>query len=65
MKEIQNLIVDNKDTFKNPKELDVLEENNLSLRKRNNDDISYVHHVSTLDYTTVLSSYFSHKVNKK
>jgi len=65
MEEIQNLIEENKDTFKNPNELEILEENNASLKKRNNSGTSYVHEVSSLDDTTVLSSYFSYEVNEK
>jgi subtilisin family serine protease len=65
MEEIQNLIEENKSTFKNPENLETLKENNVALKKRNNSGTSYVHEVSSLDDTTVLSSYFSYEVNEK
>ena len=66
MEEIQQLIDDNKDTYQNPEELDVLEEKNAHLKKRNsNSEIKNIYQISSLDEISVLSSYLSDDINEK
>ncbi|OUM60095.1 hypothetical protein PIROE2DRAFT_14221 [Piromyces sp. E2] len=66
MEEIHQLIIDNRNTYNNPKELDVLEEKNAYLKKRNNNiNVNDVFQISSLDDISVLYSYFSYDVNEK
>jgi len=66
MEEIQNIIIENKDTYKNPEELKVFEKRQTNLRKRNNNSkVSYVNEISSVDDITVLSAYLSNEVKEK
>ncbi|OUM60089.1 hypothetical protein PIROE2DRAFT_14213 [Piromyces sp. E2] len=66
MEEIQQLIINNENTYQHPEKLEILKESNAHLKKRTNDlDIDYIYHLSTIDDISVLSSYFSFDVNKK
>jgi len=66
MEEIQQLIINNKNKYKNLEELEGLEEKNKGIKKRNNSsEIKYVYQISSLDDISVLSSYFSYDINEK
>jgi len=67
VKEIDQLIIENKDTYKDLEELNKFEQNSNSLKKRNQDvdDSSYVNIISNLDDITVLHSYLSYELNGK
>jgi len=65
MEEIHQLIIENKDTYKNIEGLQVLEEKKSFLKKRSNDIyINDVYQISSLNDITVLSSYFSFEINE-
>jgi len=62
LEEINELIIENKDTYQNP---EVLEDKN-SLRKRSDDDdLDYVSHISTIDDYSIAYAYLSYSLNEK
>jgi len=61
MLEINELIVENKDTYENPKNL---EQTNLLNKRGDEKDVGYVKYISTIDEYTILSAYLSHQLNE-
>jgi len=66
IKKIHELIVENKDTYKNPEELENMDERNHPLRKRSNDvESNYVYQIASVKDTSVLLTYLSSELNEK
>jgi len=64
--EIHELIVENKETYKNPEELEALDEQEHPLKKRDEIyDSNYVYPISSIKDTTVLLTYLSYDLNEK